>query len=48
MEVYKCEKSYESLEELILDKNVDAVAIFTGAPDHVRHVRGGAEGTAST
>lgn len=37
MQVYKCSKSYESLEKLILDKNVDAVAVFTGAPDHVRH-----------
>lgn len=37
MKVYKCEKSYESLEELILDKEVDAVAVFTGGPDHVRH-----------
>ncbi|MCX6376489.1 MAG: Gfo/Idh/MocA family oxidoreductase [Armatimonadetes bacterium] len=36
-DTYKCGKSYESLEKLILDKNVDAVAIFTGAPDHVRH-----------
>src|SRR3989440_1876228 len=38
MKTYKCSKSYESLEKLILDKNVDAVAIFTPAPDHVRHV----------
>ena len=38
MKVYGCKKSYPSLEELILDKNVDAVAVFTGAPDHVRHV----------
>lgn len=34
---YKCDKAYESLEKLILDRNVDAVAVFTGAPDHVRH-----------
>ncbi len=38
MDVYKCNKSYPSLEELIKDKNVDAVAVFTGAPDHVKHV----------
>jgi predicted dehydrogenase len=38
MKTYKCSKSYESLEKLILDKNIDAVAIFTPAPDHVRHV----------
>lgn len=37
MQVYKCSKSYESLEKLILDKDVDAIAVFTGAPDHVRH-----------
>ena len=36
-DVYKCGKSYESLEKLILDKKIDAVAVFTGAPDHVRH-----------
>ena len=38
MKTYRCAKSYESLEKLILDKNIDAVAIFTPAPDHVRHV----------
>ncbi len=38
METYRCEKSYESLEKLILDRDIDAVAIFTPAPDHVRHV----------
>ena len=37
MKVYRCGKAYESLEELILDRDVDAVAVFTGAPDHVRH-----------
>jgi predicted dehydrogenase len=35
---YKCEKTYESLEKLILDPKIDAVAVFTGAPDHARHV----------
>ena len=30
---YGCDKSYESLEKLILDKEIDAVAIFTPAPD---------------
>ena len=35
---YKCEKTYESLEKLGLDPAIDAVAIFTGAPDHARHV----------
>ncbi len=35
--VYKCDKPYNSLEELIKDREVDAVAVFTGAPDHVKH-----------
>jgi predicted dehydrogenase len=34
---YQCDKAYDSLEELIKDKNIDAVAVFTGGPDHVRH-----------
>jgi len=38
METYRCAKPYDSLEELIRDREVDAVAIFTPAPDHVRHV----------
>ena len=37
MQTYRCAKSYESLEKLILDKNIDAVGVFTPAPDHVRH-----------
>ncbi len=37
MKTYRCAKSYESLEKLILDRQIDAVAVFTGAPDHVRH-----------
>jgi len=37
MKVYKCDRSYESLEKLILDKDIDAVAVFTGVPDHGRH-----------
>lgn len=37
-QVYRCDRAYESLEKLILDKEVDAVAVFTPAPDHVRHV----------
>lgn len=35
--VYNCSKQYSSLEELIKDPAVDAVGVFTGAPDHVRH-----------
>lgn len=37
MKVYRCKKSYESLEKLVLDKNIDAVAIFTDGPLHVQH-----------
>jgi len=36
-DVYGCDRGYPSLEELITDPDVDAVAVFTGAPDHVRH-----------
>ena len=35
---YGCEKTYESLEKLILDPAIDAVAVFTEAPNHARHV----------
>lgn len=35
--VYGCSKQYPSLEELIKDPAVDAVGVFTGAPDHYRH-----------
>ena len=37
MHVYGCSKSYESLEKLIEDRNVEAVAVFTPAPDHAKH-----------
>ena len=37
MKRYGCEKTYDSLEELICDDAIHAVAVFTGAPDHVRH-----------
>ncbi|MDD8015622.1 MAG: Gfo/Idh/MocA family oxidoreductase [Acidobacteriota bacterium] len=37
MDVYRCSTAYDSLEELVKDRNVDAVALFTGAPDHARH-----------
>ncbi len=39
MKTYDCSKSYESLEKLVLDPRVEAVAVFTPAPDHVRHTR---------
>jgi predicted dehydrogenase len=38
MKVYKCGKSYPSLEKLILDPKIDAVFIATEAPNHHRHV----------
>ena len=38
MRVYQCDKSYNSLEELVKDRTVDAVAVFTEGPNHVRHV----------
>ena len=38
MKVYQCSRSYESLEKLILDPNIEAVFIATPAPDHARHV----------
>ena len=38
MKVFSCKKSYESLEQLVLDNKVDAVAVFTDAPSHGRHV----------
>ncbi len=37
MKVYSCEKVYNSLEELVRDKNIDAVGVFTDAPLHVQH-----------
>jgi predicted dehydrogenase len=38
MQVYKCSKSYESLEKLLHDPTVEAVFIATPAPDHAAHV----------
>jgi predicted dehydrogenase len=38
MKVYRCGKAYNSLEELVKDPKVDAVAIFTDGPLHVQHV----------
>jgi predicted dehydrogenase len=37
METYRCSTAYESLDKLILDPKIDAVGLFTPAPDHVRH-----------
>ena len=38
MQVYQCAKSYPALEELVKDKHIDAVAVFTEGPNHVKHV----------
>ncbi len=37
MDTYKCSKSYSSLEEMVKDKNIDAIAVFTEGPNHVKH-----------
>lgn len=34
---YACPKAYNSLSELLIDQKVEAVALFTPAPLHVRH-----------
>jgi len=34
---YRCATTYTSLDEMLKDRNVDAVALFTGAPNHARH-----------
>jgi predicted dehydrogenase len=37
---YRCDKAYDSLEEMVRQaKDIDAVAVFSGAPDHAKHVR---------
>ncbi len=38
MATYHCAKSYPSLEVLVKDARIDAVAIFTDGPLHVQHV----------
>ena len=53
MKTYQCNKSYNSLEELVKDKKVDAVAVFTrmadnpiGVPrENILHKILGSEGT---
>ena len=37
METYGCSKSYPSLEEMVKDKNIDAIGVFTEGPNHVKH-----------
>jgi len=37
---YQCDAVYDSLEIMIKEaKDIDAVAIFSGAPDHVKHAK---------
>ncbi len=38
VKTYNCQKTYNSLEELVKDPKIDAVAIFTDGPLHVQHV----------
>ncbi len=36
---YRCDAVYDSLETMVKEaKDIDAVAVFSGAPDHARHV----------
>jgi predicted dehydrogenase len=37
METYHCYKSYPSLEEMVKDRKIDAIGIFTEGPNHVKH-----------
>ena len=37
MEACRCEKSYDSLEELVKDPKIDAVFVATDAPHHAQH-----------
>ncbi len=38
MKTYECSNAYNSLEEMVKDPNIDAIAIFTDGNLHVRHV----------
>lgn len=37
MKAYGCDKSYDSLELMVKDPNIDAIGIFTDGPLHVDH-----------
>ncbi len=37
VKTFECTHTYPSLEEMVKDPNIDAIAVFTGAPDHVDH-----------
>ena len=37
---YRCDKVYDSLEIMLKEaKDIDAAAVFSGAPDHAKHVK---------
>ncbi|HNS20717.1 MAG TPA: Gfo/Idh/MocA family oxidoreductase [Sedimentisphaerales bacterium] len=37
MKACRCEKSYDSLEEMVKDPNIEAIFVATDAPSHARH-----------
>lgn len=43
-EVYRCDNVYDSLDAMLRrSEDLDAVAVFSGAPDHFRHVQAAME-----
>jgi predicted dehydrogenase len=39
-DTYRCNKAYDSLEIMVKEaKDIDAAAVFSGAPDHAKHVQ---------
>lgn len=40
VKTYRCDRAYDSLETMVREaRDIDAVAIFSGAPDHVKHAK---------
>lgn len=40
VDAYRCDSVYDSLEEMLKKRrDLDAVAVFSGAPDHVKHAK---------
>jgi predicted dehydrogenase len=37
VDTYHCSRTYESLEKMVLADDLDAIGVFTPAPDHVTH-----------
>lgn len=37
-ETYRCSTTFPSLEEMVKDKTIDAIGVFTEAPNHFKHV----------